>query len=129
MIVAAVFKNSDFTEGRGPMHLHLIFADKDIATAYVQGQRGIFDGPQPSEPRVYGDTESWNGYDVKMINVITSADDLIQRAADETLKNEDTAALRARLAKIEALALTGRSAHTANLIQDIATGRKHPGKV
>lgn len=42
MSVFVVLKNTDFTEGRGPMRLHKIFADFKSAELYVMDQPSMF---------------------------------------------------------------------------------------
>lgn len=69
--VFVVMENSDFTEGRGPMVLHKVFADGEVAHNYVMSKEGIFGSTQRQEPtwginvsgEVYG-YHSYNGYEI-----------------------------------------------------------------
>jgi len=71
--VFVVTKNTDFTEGRGPMMLHKVFASFDDAHKYIQDQEGIF-GSAQSKAADYGDkvtTWSYNGYGIKKMQIMT----------------------------------------------------------
>ena len=61
-----VLKNGDFTEGRGPMSLHKVFADYNKAVTYIKSQSGIYGSRQYDSPMMYfrPNCESWNGYDL-----------------------------------------------------------------
>ena len=72
MKVFAVFKNADFTEGRGPMMLDKIFASESKACKYIDNQEGIFgaksrDGLTMSEWIKSGKDGGWGGYEIKEI--------------------------------------------------------------
>jgi hypothetical protein len=68
MTCAVVLKNADFTEGRGPMRFHKVFATLEAAETYVKKQEGIFGSPQVARPEryVFSGVEhfGWNGYDI-----------------------------------------------------------------
>ena len=62
--VTVILRNADFTEGRGPMMLHAIYDNLEAARTYIRSQKGIYRSPQYAEPKVYGNTESWNGFNI-----------------------------------------------------------------
>lgn len=72
--VVAVFKNADFTEGRGPMCLDKVFKKITNAFKYVEAQKGIFGSKQKlsinagvncyGEGYIYNDL---NGYSIELI--------------------------------------------------------------
>lgn len=67
--VYIVRKNSDFTEGRGPMLFHKVFYSGDDAIAYVQGKSGIFGSPQKVERNKFGHYAYANGYDIEEVEI------------------------------------------------------------
>lgn len=69
-LVYVVLKNSDFTEGRGPMRFHKIFHNELDAHRYIMTQKGIYGSPQGYSQHfgtnVHGGAYvslSYNGYD------------------------------------------------------------------
>lgn len=71
MKVYVILKNSDFTEGRGPMVLHKIKKTEKSAVDYVMSQEGIF-GSKQEESRYIFSTENiryFNGYDICTMEV------------------------------------------------------------
>lgn len=74
--VFIVQKNADFTEGRGPMCLHLVFETYKDAYDYIQDQDGIYGSAQYKEPYSYYTKQvepvthwSFNGYDITQVKV------------------------------------------------------------
>ena len=66
--VYIVMKNSDFTEGRGPMYIHKLFRNIENAREYIKKQSGIFGSPQCCYHDICSeDCEVWNGYDIKIM--------------------------------------------------------------
>lgn len=75
-VVWAVMKNADFTEGRGPMHLHKLYKNFDDAVSYVMGQSGIYGSTQGVHNypgiSINGNAyivSGFNGYDIKPVLV------------------------------------------------------------
>ena len=69
-----VKENADFTEGRGPMRVHLIFSNFDDAHKWVMTQRGISSSP----PRQDRGTGNYDGYSITKYKVYDSADSLLE---------------------------------------------------
>lgn len=67
--VGVVLMNADWTEGRGPMLFHKVFESVEKAEDYVKKQEGIMGSKQYDSPRVYGNTLSYNGYDIKEVEM------------------------------------------------------------
>lgn len=70
-----VMKNTDFTEGRGPMRPHAFYRRHHNAHNFVMRQQGIYGSAQYCNVRfglnVYGDTygsRNYNGYDIIPFN-------------------------------------------------------------
>lgn len=70
--VAAVLRNADFTEGRGPMLLDKVFSDLPAAERYIAGNEGIYGSPQRRELYLGINITStlfarlhWNGYTIE----------------------------------------------------------------
>lgn len=74
--VWVVEKNSDFTEGRGPMYVDRIFAEIEDAIEYILAQDGIYGSKQRLSNRcgvnIHGAPyayTSFNGYEIKAFAV------------------------------------------------------------
>lgn len=74
--VWVVEKNSDFTEGRGPMYVDRIFSEIEDAIEYVLAQQGIYGSKQRLSNRagvnIHGSPyayTSFNGYEIKPFSV------------------------------------------------------------
>ncbi len=72
-----VLKNSDFTEGRGPMKLDCVFVSKTEAEKYVASQSGIYGSEQYREENIGNDIYGtmyysiyYNGYDIKKMEIL-----------------------------------------------------------
>lgn len=66
MEVFSTYRNSDPTEGRGPMVLDFTFSDREDAVSYIESSK---------DP--YGRTRSWNGdrygdWEIKPVRVLES---------------------------------------------------------
>ena len=69
-------KNSDFTEGRGPMMPFKIFKKTEDAIKYIMSQSGIYGSKQRYEVR-FGESvkntpyynSGFNGFDIKFMDV------------------------------------------------------------
>ncbi len=83
--VYIVYRNADFTEGRGPMLLHKIFSNFRAAEDYVMDQEGIMGTEQKRDG--YG---GYNGFSIKPQRVI------------ETYDKKDRAEKQRELEKVEA---------------------------
>lgn len=82
--VFVVKRNADFTEGRGPMVLHAIFASGPEAVEYVKTRKGIYGSAQKIEMGRDGKYASANGYDIVEIKVHDTKEEfLAQIEADE----------------------------------------------
>lgn len=98
--VFIVLKNSDFTEGRGPMYFHSVWDTLEAATKYVMGQPGIFGSQQEKTYLGNKRERTWvyNGYDIIQSPLKT---------AEDALTPEQVAEIRSLLvtkkAEIEAL--------------------------
>ncbi len=55
--VHIVFRNADTTEGRGPMVLDRVFADKEKANAFIDSQPGVMGRRAKWSTILYGDWE------------------------------------------------------------------------
>ena len=77
MQVFVVLKNADFTEGRGPMLFHKVFATKKAAHDYIMDQEGIYGSKQGVSS--YG----YNGYNIREVDVIESYDAGSKKIANE----------------------------------------------
>lgn len=71
-----VLRNSDFTEGRGPMCLHSVFNSKVSAERYVAGKIGIFGSSQYREVHIGNNVFNdlycsvyYNGYEIKKMEI------------------------------------------------------------
>lgn len=83
--VFVVFKNADFTEGRGPMLLHRIYETFELAEEYVLLQPGIYGTKQGSsgwQPRpdfaAPKREKNYNGYSIKEYDVLAVREKDIQ---------------------------------------------------
>jgi hypothetical protein len=101
MKIYLVFRNSDFTEGRGPMVFSCAFKDATDAVEYVARQEGIFGSPQKVEiGKHFGTYASANGYDIREVELIESLEqeeaihqDRVRRRALSKLTREEWNAL------------------------------------
>lgn len=75
-----VKKNADFTEGRGPMRVHLIFSNFDGAHKWVMAQSGIYGTPQRQERTSGNGHWYYNGYSISKYRVYDSQSSLIDAA-------------------------------------------------
>lgn len=55
--VFVVFRNADFTEGRGPMLVHSIYDSLELAQRYVMRCDGIFGSTQSLDPIRFNDDD------------------------------------------------------------------------
>lgn len=101
-LVFIVMKNSDFTEGRGPMFTHLVFSTFDQAEKYVLAQEGIYGSPQGRSS--YGgsspDSVSYNGYSIDTHRVVSTAAEMLEK---EHLKARAEILARSKEVKAKAL--------------------------
>jgi hypothetical protein len=74
--VCTVQKNSDFTEGRGPMNFHKVFSSAEKAIDYIMTRPGIYGSAQGASNyagvSIYGKpycVSGFNGYDIKIVKV------------------------------------------------------------
>lgn len=68
--VFVIMKNSDFTEGRGPMDIHKIKKKEQDAVDYVMSQEGIYGSEQREYSRSsYSEVRHFNGYDIAPMDV------------------------------------------------------------
>lgn len=95
--VFLVLKNSDFTEGRGPMIAHLLFETREDAHKYVMDQPGIYGSVQMHG--TYGGDGHYNGYEVKEMFVMKYEEQ------EEFQKQQTIAAALKKLTAEEKLAL------------------------
>lgn len=94
-----VFRNADFTEGRGPMLFHSAFSDGEEAIRYVEEQGGIYGSPQRVERGKYGYFAHANGYHIKEVALHGSAED-IKKSQEEAARKTALAKLTARERKL-----------------------------
>lgn len=87
MEVFVVMKNTDFTEGRGPMVIDRAYTNRTYAHDYIMAQEGIYGSPQRYEPKY----DSYNGYSIRTLKVL-----------DTPPEEERKHILEAELANIEA---------------------------
>lgn len=92
MEIYVVFKNADFTEGRGPMQFHLAFTDGEEAIRYVEKQQGIYGSPQRVERGKYGHFAYGNGYEIDKV--------VVHRSVAEVIRNQKEEARKKALAKL-----------------------------
>ncbi len=78
-----VYRNSDFTEGKGVMLFHCAFSDGEEAIKYVEKQQGIFGSSQRVERNRYGCYATANGYDIKEATLYEVGDDLEKIESDK----------------------------------------------
>lgn len=71
MKVYVILKNSDFTEGRGPMVLHKIKKTEKSAVDYVMSREGIFGSTQKEShySQLNSNVRYFNGYDILTMEV------------------------------------------------------------
>lgn len=67
--VYVVLKNSDFSEGRGPMVFHKIFKTSQLAHDYIMQQEGIH-GSKQGICKILGENY-YNGYEIRGAEVQT----------------------------------------------------------
>lgn len=69
-IVYMVLKNTDFTEGRGPMVFHKLFRTMEAARNYVSRKPGIFGSKQYQDKGLSIEkSEWWNGYSIQEVQI------------------------------------------------------------
>ena len=67
-----VLKNTDFTEGRGPMLYYRAYATFEQAETYVLSQSGIFGSPQKRQSGFANDGSiHYNGFTIKPDSLLT----------------------------------------------------------
>ena len=73
-IVYVVLKNSDFTDGRGHMMLHMVFSTFELAEKYIMSKDGIYGSKQDRNLSVFDDKyhANYNGYAIKTVEVLNS---------------------------------------------------------
>jgi hypothetical protein len=102
--VFIILKNSDFTEGRGPMLFDRVFDTFSAADQYVMGKSGIFGSEQCRDERSALDAQSgrwtYNGFDIQEANVLTK---------DDILTPEDRNKLSTEIQELEAQLARARS--------------------
>lgn len=74
--VFVVLKNSDFTEGRGPMLIHKVFKNIESAHGYIMSQKGIYGSTQYHQINMGVNINnelycyaSYNGYDLQIMEL------------------------------------------------------------
>lgn len=98
--VFIVNKNSDFTEGRGPMIFHSVYDTFEAADKYIMGNGGIYGSKQGLESQ-RDNSWSYNGYDIHRVPLKT-IDDVLNKAQIEALRiRKET--LKKELKNIESL--------------------------
>lgn len=97
-IVYVVLKNSDFTEGRGHMMLHMIFSTFDLADSYIMSKDGIYGSKQGRNQ--YGlhreEYANYNGYAIQTVEVLNSSkspEQILQESGLAKLTEDEIAAL------------------------------------
>lgn len=95
--VWVVKKNADFTEGRGPMRLHKIFAHESDARHWIMDQQGIY-GSKQGVSSV--GSNNYNGYSIEKFYVIPDIQEL-ERAAER--KKEIAAQIKELQEEFDAL--------------------------
>ncbi len=102
--VFIILKNSDFTEGRGPMLFDRVFDTFFAADQYVMGQSGIFGSEQCRDERTVLDAKSsrwpYNGFYIQEANVLTKDD--ILTPEDRNKLSTEIQELEAQLARVRA---------------------------
>lgn len=77
--VVIVEKNSDFTEGRGPMHFHKVFKKVENAINYIMSQSGIYGSQQGTNNyagvSIHGKAYVVSGFSGYKIKVVTMEDE------------------------------------------------------
>lgn len=77
MKIYIVFKNADFTEGRGPMLFHFAFTNGADAVKYVEAQGGIYGSPQKVTMNYLDHYAYGNGYKIDEVDVHNSLDGML----------------------------------------------------
>jgi|GEM_PF-6445564 len=91
--VTAVYKNTDRTEGKGPMVLDRLFTSHSDAVEYVETQKGIYDVPVKTE-------RGYSGWELRTTSVAESLDD-VPDVLVAVERNRQIAAARAKLSPEE----------------------------
>ena len=101
MQVFATYRNSDMTEGRGPMVIDKVFAHRHHAEAYIDTKEGVMGRYQKWSAQLHGD---WEIKDIEVTeeNIITEAQ---TRDVEGRLHQELVARARAKLSAEERVAL------------------------